>query len=74
MAQPAAEGTTNLAIEAPAALIAEIEEESRKFGLQPSSYLLLLHCVHTGSVNPSFRAAVKEVFTHDREILRTLAK
>jgi hypothetical protein len=74
MKETAAQDLTSLAIQAPAATIAEIAEEARKYGLQPSSYLLLLHSLHIGSVSPSFRNAVKEVFTHDREILRTLAK
>jgi hypothetical protein len=74
MKDPADQKTTTLAIEAPAATIAEIEEEAHKYGLHPSTYLLLLHSLHTGSASPSFRSAVKEVFTHDREILRELAK
>jgi hypothetical protein len=64
-----------LAIEAPPDVIAGIEEEARKYGLKPSSYLLLLlHGLHTGAVNHSFLDAVKEIFNQDREILRILAK
>jgi hypothetical protein len=74
MVEPATEPTASLAIEAPPDVIAGIEEEARKYGLKPSSYLLLLHGLHTGAVDLSFLDAVKEIFNHDREILRILAK
>lgn len=74
MPRPAETSATTLAIEAPPTIIAEIAEEARKYGLQPSSYLLMLHCMHTGSVGPAFLGAVKEIFVQDREILGALAK
>jgi hypothetical protein len=74
MVEPVLEPKATLAIEAPPDVIAGIEEEARKYGLKPASYLLLLHGLHTGSVSPSFADAVREIFNHDREILRVLAK
>jgi hypothetical protein len=50
------------------------DEEARQVGLSSPSYLLLIHSLKTGAVTQSFLDAVKEIFTHDREILRLLAK
>jgi hypothetical protein len=74
MVEPITEPKASLAIEAPPDVIAGIEQEALKYGLKPASYLLLLHNLHTGSVSSAFAGAVREIFNHDREILRVLAK
>lgn len=68
------ENLTNITIEVSSEVVAEIDAEAHKFGLQRSSYLLALHAIHCGSIDPSLLSSVREIFTHDRDILRELAK
>ena len=53
---------------------AGIEAAAARYGLQPSSYLLMLHALHQGKVAPDVLSAVRELYTHDRQILEALAK
>ena len=61
-------------IEFPAEALNDIERAANRFGLKPTSYLLLLHATRSGSVDPSMLQSVREIFTKDREILKELAK
>jgi hypothetical protein len=61
-------------VEFPADALADIERTASRFGLQSAAYLLLLHAVKSGAVAPSVMESVREIFTHDRDILKELAK
>lgn len=64
--------TVDVAVPAP--LHAKLLASAEKMGLSLSSYLELLQAIQAGQVSPDLIGAVREVFTHDREILRELAK
>jgi hypothetical protein len=66
--------TERLTIEMPSSVMTQITGEASRLGLQPASYLLFLHECHQGKIDRSFQAAIREVFTNDREILRKLAE
>jgi hypothetical protein len=68
------EAMETLILEVPRTTVAEIDAAAAKYGLSRSSYFLMLHALRRGSVRPSLPAEVREIFTHDREILRELAK
>lgn len=68
------EAKPTASVEFPTEVLDDIERSAGRLGLQPSSYLLLLHAVRSGAVDPSLMEAVREIFTHDREILTELAK
>ncbi len=38
------------------------------------SYIVMLHAMARGAVRPSLPTEVREIFAHDREILKELAK
>ncbi len=68
-----AEGVT-LTITAPADIMAGVQAEARRMGLEPASYLLLLHALRNEPGSARFLSGVREVFTQDREILTKLAE
>ena len=67
-------GSETLTIHAPAAVMAEVHAEAQRMGLEPASYLLLLHAMRHGESAAEFLGGVREVFTQDRAILKRLAE
>ncbi len=64
----------NVAVSLPAALHAQLQASADKMGLTVPVYLEMLEAVQTGRIPANLVGAIRDIYTHDAEILRELAK
>ena len=57
----------------PRDVFVELELAGREHGLSPAGYIALIHAIHQRQVRPDLASCVREIFTHDRAILKELA-
>lgn len=65
--------TKSLQLDVSADVLSDIEAQAARLGISPTSYLLTLHGIRMGRLKPSILETIREVFSHDQEILKRLA-